>query len=142
MPDGRDRHHVSAHRQRPVIGAHPARWSSTFIVVDAPETVTEAVRGLQQRGYGDDFTIAPAGVHCAACGGVHPARRLVITDVFRFEGPSDPGDETIVLGVECPACGERGIVVSAFGPDADDQLRDLVEVTLRGREATEQPPRR
>jgi hypothetical protein len=45
--------------------------------------------------------------------------------VFRFEGVSDPGDEAIVLGVECPQCGDRGIIVSAFGVDADDQLREL-----------------
>ncbi len=102
--------------------------------MDAPETVTDAVRLLQGRGYRDDFTITTEGVHCAACGEHHRARTLVITDVFRFEGPSDPGDETIVLGVECPTCGGRGIVVSAFGPDADDQLRELVEVTMRGPE--------
>jgi hypothetical protein len=62
---------------------------------------------------------------------VHPASAWVITEVFRFEGPSDPGDEAIVLGVACPRCGDRGIVVSAFGPDADDQLRELVEVAVR-----------
>lgn len=104
----------------------------TVVIMDAPETVTDAVRLLQERGYRDDFTIEQAGVHCASCGEVHPARGLMITDVFRFEGPSDPGDETIVLGVACPACHDRGIVVSAFGADADDHLRALVEVTIRG----------
>ena len=44
---------------------------------------------------------------------------VVVDRFFRFEGPSDPADEAIVLGVHCSACGARGTIVSAFGPDAD-----------------------
>jgi hypothetical protein len=40
---------------------------------------------------------------------------------------TDPADEAIVLGVECAACGVRGIVVSAYGPDADPQLIALLD---------------
>jgi hypothetical protein len=32
-----------------------------------------------------------------------------------------------VLGVECPACGTRGIVVSAYGPQADPELLALLD---------------
>ena len=55
-------------------------------------------------------------------------RRRGVRHVFRFEGPTDPADEAIVLGVECPRCGYRATVVSAFGPDADQGLVDLVQV--------------
>jgi hypothetical protein len=102
--------------------------------VDAPETVSEAVRILQTRGFDDDFAIDAAGVRCSSCGGVHPATALEITDVFRFEGASDPGDEAIVLGVECPSCRKLGIIVSAFGADADDQMLALVEQLARRRD--------
>ncbi|MGC1513560.1 MAG: hypothetical protein WA797_11660 [Acidimicrobiales bacterium] len=47
--------------------------------------------------------------------------------MFRFEGDSDPGDEAIVLGIECPACNRRGIIVSAYGPDADPHLLALLD---------------
>ena len=93
--------------------------------MDTPETVSDAVRLLQSRGFDDGFTIEAKGVRCPTCGRVHPAASLDVTDVFRFEGPSDPGDEAIVLGVRCSSCGSRGIVVSAYGPDADDRLRAL-----------------
>lgn len=102
--------------------------------MDAPETVSEAVRILQARGFGDDFGIDAAGIRCSSCGCAHPAPALEVTDVFRFEGASDPGDEAIVLGVECPTCGYRGIVVSAFGADADDQMVALVEQLARRRD--------
>lgn len=94
--------------------------------MDVPATVTEAVQSLQARGFDDRCRLESQGVRCAGCGHICEAGKLEITDVYRFEGPSDPGDEAIVLGVQCPACGLRGIVVSAFGADADDQLRALV----------------
>lgn len=38
---------------------------------------------------------------------------LLIRHTVRFEGAPDPGDEAIVLGVECPVSGATGIIVSA-----------------------------
>jgi hypothetical protein len=88
-------------------------------VADSPDTVTEAVALLRAEGYTDDFDQNGAGFTCGACGAAHRLEEGVVEQVFRFEGPSDPGDEAIVLGVRCATCGRRGIVVSAFGPDAD-----------------------
>jgi hypothetical protein len=95
--------------------------------VDTPETVTAAVQLLEARGFSGSFRVADAGVHCVACAVDHRPSALAVRATFRFEGTSDPGDEAIVLGVECPACGVRGIVVSAFGPDADPELLALLD---------------
>ena len=46
---------------------------------------------------------------------------------FRFEGDTDPGDEAIVLGVECPECGIRGIIVSSYGPEASPEFLALLD---------------
>jgi len=93
-----------------------------------PDTVTEAVRLLQSGGYVG--TVTPHGMqaHCGGCGRAVHLEGLTVDHVYRFEGPSDPGDEAIVLGVRCPDCGMAGIVVSAFGPDADP---DAVEILSR-----------
>jgi hypothetical protein len=32
----------------------------------------------------------------------------------------------VVFGIVCPGCGARGIVVSAYGPDADPEIFDLL----------------
>jgi hypothetical protein len=91
------------------------------------ETVTDAVRILQAEGYASDFSIADSGVACAACQSQCAPAELRIRRRFRYEGPTDPADSAIVLGVECPNCGAKGLIVSAYGPDADDQLVALVE---------------
>ena len=90
-------------------------------------SVTEAIRLLEADGYRSDFSLADGSVHCGACGRAHPPVQLVVRHTFRFEGDTDPGDEAIVLGVECPACGVRGIIVSAFGPEASAEFVELAQ---------------
>ena len=91
----------------------------------SPDTVTEAVELLTAEGYTHDFnaSLQDGGLlGCAACGTASPLGALVVERQYRFEGASDPDDEDIVVGVRCPACGARGIVTSAFGPDADPEV--------------------
>lgn len=87
---------------------------------------TEAIALLEADGYRSDFSFADGTVRCHACGLPHQPTQLVVRHTFRFEGDTDPGDEAIVLGVECPACSVRGIVVSAFGPDASPEFIALL----------------
>jgi hypothetical protein len=88
----------------------------------APDTVTEALRLLADDGYSVDFNIDSATTTCPHCRETHHLEHVAIERQYRFEGPTDPADEAIVLGLRCPACGARGVLVSAFGPDADPDL--------------------
>ena len=83
-----------------------------------PETVTEAVQYLAERGYVDSFALAAEGLSGPGAEQLHALEEAVVDYQFRFEGDSDPGDEAIVLGITC-SCAERGVLVSAFGPSAD-----------------------
>jgi hypothetical protein len=87
-------------------------------------TVTEALAELAADGYGDDLRFVGGAVVCGDCGTTHPTNDIEVDRVFRFEGPSDPADEAIVLGLRCPRCGAKGAIVSAFGPDADPALAE------------------
>jgi hypothetical protein len=95
--------------------------------VDAPETVADAVRLLAADGYVGEFSLDANAVHCGSCSQVCEPTRVTISRTYRFEGNTDPADEAIVLGLECPDCGVKGVLVSAYGPDADAGLLALVE---------------
>jgi hypothetical protein len=95
--------------------------------VDAPLTVLDAVRELEALGYTDELRLDEGGITCAACGTCHEPEQLVVTHTFRFEGPSDPADEAIVLGIECPTCGVKATIVSAYGAEADPALFDVLQ---------------
>jgi hypothetical protein len=114
---------VSVNRGRAALA-----WRRTYRAqVDAAETVTDAISQLEGLGYRSDFSFADGTVQCRACSGSHDPTRIVVRHTFRFEGDTDPGDEAIVLGVECPACGVKGIVVSAYGPDASPEFVALLQ---------------
>lgn len=90
-------------------------------MTDAPDTVTEALALLVADGYTADFNLVVGTSRCPG-GAAHGLEGAVIERQFRFEGESDPEDEAIVLGVHCPGCDARGVVVSAYGPTADPAL--------------------
>lgn len=104
-----------------------------LVGMDKPATVTAAVQLLESKGYASEFLLGDHGFGCRSCERVLAPDQLVVDDTYRFEGDSDPSDESIVLGVRCPVCGAKAIVVSAYGPEAEPQLIALI--TLIGRRA-------
>ena len=97
----------------------------------APDTVTEAVQLLQSLGYADDLDLAGG---CVTCGDrdPHSLAGAVVDHVYRFEGESDPADESIVLGLSLPEWGAKGILVSAYGPMAPaDKADALTQLAAR-----------
>ena len=97
----------------------------------APDTVTEAVAYLESEGYVDDYTLCSDGICDATTGKTLPVEAAIVDHTFRFEGDSDPSDEAIVLGVRCPAWGRKGVIVSAYGPEADPEHTDLLVALTR-----------
>jgi len=58
------------------------------------DTVSAAIKGLQQRGFTVDFNLSE---NCLVCDtGKYEVNDFEIVEVYRFEGDSDPSDEAIV----------------------------------------------
>lgn len=89
-------------------------------------TVSEAIEQLRRDGYLADAYFDDGRVACGTCRTHHAPSAFVVRVVYRFEGASDPDDEAIVLGVECPSCATRAVITSAYGPQADPAIVDLL----------------
>ena len=100
---------------------------------DPLATVTEVLQSLAEKGYDTDFFLDGNQVRCAGCGAVIAAADLTIDEVYRFEGPSDPGDEMIVVALECRQCGRRGTFTSAYGPDTTPEEAEILLALRDGR---------
>lgn len=92
-------------------------------------TVVEAINDLQKQGYTHEF-ILDEEKECVVCH--QHAMSLApedfkIDDVFRFDGQSDPDDETIVYAISSPTYGVKGILVNAFGVYSDERANRLIE---------------
>ncbi len=90
------------------------------------DTVTEAVADLQQRGYTYNLSLENK---CLLCDEreiyLHP-RDFEVDEVYRFEGNSDPGDESVVYAISSPKHSFKGILVCAFGAYADLDSPELL----------------
>jgi hypothetical protein len=88
------------------------------------DTVTEALRGLKERGYIKDFNLRE---NCIICDDekYHP-EDFEIVEVYRFEGNTDPADEAVVYAIESNK-GDRGVLVSGYGISADEMTAELAK---------------
>ena len=94
--------------------------------MEAYDTVSQAVNGLRERGYTLDFNLKANSIECE--GHKFDPKDFVITEFHRFEGASDPGDESIVYAIESKD-GKKGVLVNAFGvysePLSDAMMKKL-----------------
>lgn len=100
---------------------------------DSLATVTEVLQSLAEKGYDTDFFLDGNRVRCGGCGALISAADLTIDEVYRFEGQSDPGDEMIVVALECRGCGRRGALASAYGPDTSAEEAEILLALRDGR---------
>jgi hypothetical protein len=100
--------------------------------MDAPDTVTEAVALLEAAGYTDDLSLVGGELRCDTTAGrrPHPVATAVADHIFRFEGPTDPADEAIVVGISCPEWGTKGVLVAAFGPEIEPEDADALRLLI------------
>jgi hypothetical protein len=90
------------------------------------DSVTDALAQLVAAGYRGDFSGRAGAVHCGACHDDHGPERAQVDRVYRYEGPSDPDEQAIVLALSCPVCGAKGTLVSGYGPSTDPDDIDLI----------------
>ncbi|MFL6206092.1 MAG: hypothetical protein ACJ739_12160 [Acidimicrobiales bacterium] len=105
----------------------------------APETVTEAVSYLAEEGYAEDLRVVREGIVSREHEGALAPEGVIVDHTFRFEGPSDPGDEMIVLGVRCPEWDTLGVITSAYGPDMEPEEAEILMELTRGRSGVTPP---
>ena len=88
------------------------------------DTVTAAVNGLKQRGYKLDFNLSE---NCLVCKDAKfNAEDFEITEVYRFEGNTDPADEAVVYAIESSK-GHKGVLVSGYGISAEGMSADMAK---------------
>lgn len=83
------------------------------------ETLSEAVNDLVKRGYTADFLLQEEK-ECLFCKDnsleLSP-EDFTIDEVHRFEGMTDPADESIVFAVSSAKHNVKGLVINSFGAD-------------------------
>jgi hypothetical protein len=89
-------------------------------------TLSEALNSLNKRGYTIDFNMQSDSVYCKALGESFSPEEFEIVEFFRFEGNTDPGDESIVYALRNKS-GHKGVLVDAYGLYSDPLTAEMVQ---------------
>ncbi|MEO6830905.1 MAG: phosphoribosylpyrophosphate synthetase [Chitinophagaceae bacterium] len=93
------------------------------------DSLSLAVNDLIKRGYTTDFLLQE-DKECLLCSNnsleLSP-EDFTIDEVYRFEGISDPADESIVFAISSEKHGVKGLVINGFGADFGFRSSKLVE---------------
>jgi len=88
------------------------------------DTVSQAINSLKKRGFSLDFNLSD---NCIVCNkDKFNPEDFEITEVYRFEGNTDPADEAVVYAIESNR-GHKGVLVSGYGISAEGMSADMAK---------------
>lgn len=90
------------------------------------KTLSICLNKLVREGYEEDFKVNKnelCSVHGKKC---YQPEEVHIVDFFRFEGASDPADNSILYAIETND-GTKGTLTDAFGPYADVNIDKFIK---------------
>lgn len=89
-------------------------------------SLSEATNDLKRRGYKEDFNLKPTCLECPSLNlQLHP-ETFVVDEFYRFEGMSNPDDNSIVYAISS-ANGLKGVLVDAYGIYANSLSEDMIK---------------
>ena len=90
-------------------------------------TLSEAINGLRAQGYTEDFNLKE---NCIDCQGgkyqLSPAD-FKVDHVFRFEGNSDPEDQSVLYAISSEKHHIKGVLVNAYGIYSEGSANEIIK---------------
>jgi hypothetical protein len=90
------------------------------------KTLATCVNKLVLDGYTEDFKASENGLLSLKNEKIYSPEEVRIVNFFRFEGASDPADNSILYAIETND-GVKGTLVDAYGPYADTKVNKFIE---------------
>ncbi len=81
-------------------------------------SMSDCINKLTKAGYLDNFKVTEQGLHSSKEDRYFKPEEVQLINFFRFEGQSDPADNTILYQLETTE-GAKGMLVDAYGPYSD-----------------------
>lgn len=90
------------------------------------KTMTACVNKVVLDGYTDSFKVTKQGLYSTAKDQLFKPEEVKVINFYRFEGESDPGDNSIMYVIET-SNGLKGTLVDAYGPYADELVNKFMK---------------
>jgi hypothetical protein len=107
---------------------------------DRMQTVAGALEQFGQRGYRQEMAVTAGRLRVDGMDRTYRPDEVVVRDYWRFEGVSDPGDESVVYAIETTD-GVKGTLVDAYNAYADPSVGEFLRaVATTARPVAEPQP--
>ena len=90
------------------------------------KTLVSILNNLVQKGYTEDYKVTDTGLKALKTEKIYQPDQIKVADFHRFEGTSDPADESILYAIETNDRG-KGTLVDAFGPSSDTKVTAFMQ---------------
>ena len=97
----------------------------TRTATEKMETLNQAIDQAVKRGYSENFKLEARGLTTETEQKYYSPSDVKIGDFYRFEGYSDPTDNSILYLIETTD-GRKGLLVDAYGAYADARVSKFV----------------
>jgi hypothetical protein len=95
--------------------------------MNAYETLTEAIDALRKQGYTKDFNLQQDSLSCTADELRIFHDEFHVDSYYRFEGMTDPSDESVVYAISSGKYGVKGVLVNGYGISSEPITDELLE---------------
>ena len=90
-------------------------------------TLSEITSLLKERGYTIDFNLKQNCIECSGNLLKIFAGEFLVDKHYRFEGPSDPGDEAIVYAISSSKYNLKGVLVNGYGISSSSITDEMIK---------------
>jgi hypothetical protein len=91
------------------------------------DTLSQAVNELQKKGYTYNFSVNKDCIECLEHGISLTPDDFEIEEVHRFEGETNPDDQSVLYAVASKDGSIKGLVINAYGVYSDETSAALVQ---------------
>lgn len=90
------------------------------------KSLLEAIDGLREEGYTEDFNLECDGVACHIKGLKMNNEEFEIDKSFRFDNDTDPADQSVIYAISSSRYQIKGILINSYGIYSDDITDEMV----------------
>ena len=91
------------------------------------DTLSEAMNDLREKGYVEDFNLQKDSIRCERLDKNIKPSEFIVDQMFRFEGMTNPSDNSALYAVSCPDENLKGLIADAYGTYADPMNMEMLQ---------------
>ena len=102
------------------------KFNNPEIKVPLMRDMSAVLKRVNEEGYTSNFKAGEDALECLETGKLYRPADLHVVNFYRFEGISDPSDNSILYAIEA-SDGTKGTLMDAYGAYSDPQVEKFMK---------------